>query len=967
MSLIGSWSALGRRVRVELDCEAKYLSEDDPWGIGQADSERYNLYLDLIRTHTRSRGSVLDVGCGFGAMLARLQSDFERLHGIELSEAAVAKGAERYPFITFERGSIDALERTGADSEHFDIIIFSDVLYYVDEAAKRASLRWIAEHLRPGGMAFIAAYSPDARGYPTPSEIRTLVEREFVVETDQMLESEHLVLLARPRRRLVALTLDYETWQPVPAGRKIDWNADVFEPTAALLDACDAEGASLTIFAEMGEHAFLREHEPQIAARMEAQWRDAVQRGHEVQLHLHPNWLPELGARLEDGRYAWNEQLTRTDDHPDLVSLIGTLKKTLEQAIHQVDPSYEAVAYRAGGYEAQPFRRIAEALQANDMWCDSSVYNGGRRPGQYHDYTHPVDTHQPWFVSHVDPQLEAPPAERGIVELPVATFGRNERLTFDTEEGARFGERLLAAIEAERMAGPSIETRRIMAKARKLARSGYMLVRSHNGLVNRVIPRRLAHAFAEYPKRRLVDDEFYVVVGHSKADLDIPEIRRQLRLLREAGVELVGLSDMAELARGQLERRLEISGRSDAPQACRLGGSVEFHDRRGSEPHRPQSMIPLDRTQMLDLGCGVGAWSAHIAAEHPWLRVTGVDASERLIATARERHSSERVEFKVADFIALPFPDGAFDCIYTDDTLRHAFDLDGALAEAWRVLADGGVFLAAVSPDAYDAGRTVEEHIWKPSAADVRERLRHAGFVEVSIEEIDTYRLGCAPYPPAMDRMLYVRAWRHAVPLTPLERVDGLRHWTHERLDPSRPSKSLDPLAVLEGGYADGAGMALVLGEALLREGYDSSWITMVARDHPAGSGAELNESHEAIELKLPDHSVHVIDPMCDVRFPYELQSLIDDPTVADGVSRERDNVYVERRGDLYSTSFWYGRVVAVAVRRQWWAAKRFVPARWADRAVRPPYRALAYIRVRAWRAIRALGPVRLPSLSRQS
>ena len=109
MSLGGTWSTIGRRIRVKLDCEAKYINEEDPWSIGQADSDRYDLYVDSIRAHARAHGSVLDIGCGFGAMLARLRPDFERLHGIELSEIAVAKGAERYPFIDFEQGSIDAL------------------------------------------------------------------------------------------------------------------------------------------------------------------------------------------------------------------------------------------------------------------------------------------------------------------------------------------------------------------------------------------------------------------------------------------------------------------------------------------------------------------------------------------------------------------------------------------------------------------------------------------------------------------------------------------------------------------------------------------------------------------------------------------------------------------------------------------------------------------------------------------
>jgi SAM-dependent methyltransferase len=948
-------------MKAKLDCEAKYVSEADPWGIGHADSPRYDLYVESIRARARSRGSVLDVGCGFGAMLARLRPDFDRLHGIELSADAIATGRERYPFIDFEQGSIDALQYTCADGEDFDAIIFSDVLYYVEEVDKRASLRWIAEHLRRDGFAFIALYSPGDRECPTPEEVRTLVGRELVIEHEQLLDSRHLMLLTRPRRRLAALTLDYETWQPVPAGRRIDWDADVFDPTEALLDACDAEGARLTIFAELGEHAYLREHEPQVAARMEAQWRDAAQRGHDVQMHLHPNWLPELGARFEDGRYTWNELLTRAEDHPDLVGLIGRLRRTLEEVIRPVDPSYEAVAFRAGGYEAQPFRRLAEALRANDVWCDSSVYHGGHQPGVYHDYRWPFDTRQPWFASAVDPQLQAPPSEQGIVELPVATFARNDRWTFDTEEGARFGDRLLATIESERTAGPSTELARKLAKARQLGSSAYHLTRARRRLVNRMLPRVLAHALVGDPGTRLLDDDFYVAVGHSKADLDIPGIREQLRVLREAGVEVVRLTEMARLARGQLERHRAPDADSEArEQVLRERDAVLSDERNDAQSHRLQAMIPLDRRALLDLGCGAGTWSARIAAEHPWMRVTGVDAGEEFIGVAREHHACDRVDFAVADFLALPFADGTFDCIYADNVLEHAFDVDATLVEARRVLAEGGALIAAIPPDARDTRRRTENHTWRTSAGDVRERLQRAGFVDVSVEEVDTYRLGAAPYPPASDRMLYVRAWRRAEPLEPIERVDELRRWTHARLQQSPASEDYEPAEVeaamvLRRGRASSAGMTLVLGEALVREGFEPRWVTMVANEHPHGRGTSMCLSHDVVELTLADHSVHVLDPMADVRFPCSLQALIEDATLADDVERDRDDAYLAARWDLYSTSFWYRRVVAVAVRARAHATRRFVPARWTDRAGEPLYQAAAFARVHGWRAIRRL------------
>lgn len=924
-------------VRVELDCRAKYVNEEDPWGIGEADSPRYDLYVDSIRAHARADGSLLDVGCGFGAMLARLRQDFEQLHGIDLSADAVRKGSERYPFIVFEQGSIDALQRTRANRRRFDVIVFSDVLYYVDDAGRRASLRWIAEHLHRDGVALIAAYSPGGREYPTPDEVRALVARELVIEQDDLLDSEHLMLLARPRRRLAALTLDYETWQPVPAGRRIDWVTDVFEPTDALLDACDSEGARLTIFAELGEHAYLREHEPRVAARMEAQWRDAVQRGHDVQMHLHPNWLPELGARSQEGRYAWNPLLTRADDHPDLVGLIGRLKQTLEETVRAVDPTYSAVAFRAGGYEAQPFRRLADALCANGVWCDSSVYHGGGQPGVYHEYDCPFDTRQAWFASHSDPQLQASPAERGIVELPVATFARNDRWTFDTEEGARFGKRLIARIEAERTAGPSTETARRIAKASQLGSSAYHLMRAHRRLLNRVLPRRVAHTLVDYPPARLLDDDLYVAVGHSKADLDIPRIREQLRALRKYGVEVVGLAEMANLALSQLERRVAPDAESEARvQVSRERSAVLSDERNDVQSQRLQEMIPVDRLRLLDLGCGAGAWSARIACEHPGIRVSGVDVGEEFIAAARERYASDRVGFAVADFLALPFADCTFDCIYADNTLEHAFDIDATLAEAWRVLSEGGVLLAAIPPDAYNTRRTTDNHTWRTSAEDVCERMRRAGFVDVSIEEIDTYRMGVAPYPPAADRMLYVRAWRRAQSLAPIERVDALRRWVHARPE----SHSCTD-------------MTITLGEALVREGLRPRWVTMLAREHPHGHGPRLERVHEVIELTLEDHSAHVLDPIADVRHPYALHELIDDATLADGIGRDGDPEHVVGDYDLYSTSFWYRRVIAVAVRSRRDAARRFVPAGWAEHAVEPRWQALACARVGAWRALR--------------
>src|SRR5690348_192022 len=115
-------------MRVERDFEEIYRTERDPWSIGKADSERYDLYRDALLDAAAERGSILDIGCGLGAFLARFAGEFQSLTGVEVSEIAVAKGRERFPAIEFVHGSADALEQAGLEQRRFDAIVLSDVI-----------------------------------------------------------------------------------------------------------------------------------------------------------------------------------------------------------------------------------------------------------------------------------------------------------------------------------------------------------------------------------------------------------------------------------------------------------------------------------------------------------------------------------------------------------------------------------------------------------------------------------------------------------------------------------------------------------------------------------------------------------------------------------------------------------------------------------------------------------------------
>ncbi len=910
-------------MRVKLDFDQMYETQADPWGIGQADTERYDLYRARLLEHTSKRQTILDIGCGMGAFLARFGDDFEQLVGVEVTAAGVEKGRERFPFIEFRQGSAFELGAALPSEARYDAIIYSDVINYFTEKQKRASLGWIAEHLSEEGVALIAAYSPGG-SYLDPSEFERLVEHHLAIEDEFALASGHVGFICRTRRTLVAITLDYETWQPIPEGEAIDWEADIFVPTARVLDACEAEGVPLTIMAEIGEYFWLTENEPALATRMEEQWRDAVRRGHDLQLHLHLNWLPELGARRENGAWSWDSSMARAADYPgDLERLIGRCKEAIEATV----PGHGVTCFRAGSYEAQPFSRLHDALQANRIHCDSSVLPGDRRPDRGYDYTLAYSDHQPYFASRRDPQLKAPPAEQEIVELPAFVLEPGRRWTFDGPEGVRFAGQLL---DHRRRAAHLADTARFRRRQRLKARLGelYWRLREHRRLVNRLMPRRLAHFIANYGPERLTGDEYFVMVGHSKSHLDMDAIRDGLRTLRENRCEFLTLSEMAERARRDLARSVNRTAEAEARRGVQRGYLAAMGTERNPEQSEPlQRMIPFDRGRILDLGCGDGTWSRRIAELYPWVEVIGIDAGADFIDAARDRYAGDRVSFATDDFGALSFDDASFDCAYADNVLEHAFDVDATLREVHRVLLPGGVLVAAIPSDARAPGRICDKHTWKTAPGDVRGRLEVAGFEGISIEEVDSFReLGAAPFPPSDDRLMYVRAWKP--PFSEHARATELTRWAYRVLSPERMHDSSEPIEILARGHAWCWGYVLVLGEALRREGYRVRWVTMVAAGHQRGRGRSMTETHEVIEVESGEASRQVLDPMAGVVFEASAEELVARPELAD-TERDRDERYRQRGYDLYATSEWYAKVVKLSVNgtprkpRRWTRARK--------------------------------------------
>jgi len=902
-------------MRVKRDFNQIYRDEDDPWAIGSAGSDRYALYRSYIRERKPSGGAVLDIGCGFGAFLAHFKDAFQRLDGVDVSALAIEKGRRRFPFLRFFQGSAAGLDCVPGLTGRYDLIIYSDVICYLNEADRNASLRWIADHLAEDGLAFVAAWTPGGN-YLAPDELERLVRRHLRLEQERILRTGHAVFLARRRRRLVAVTLDYETWHPIPEGRTIDWESDVFRPTGEFLRVAGGEKATLTLMAEAGEYLWLRKNDPAIAKRMESQWQEALLGGHDVQLHLHPSWLPELGARCEGGAWTWDWSKAKAADYPfDLGAKIAECRTALESTLRPIDPSYRVVAFRAGGYQAQPFTRLYDALTASGISCDSSVHAGGLSSERGYDYRLAFSRHQPYFAARHDPQLLAPPDERGIVELPLFAWRPGERWTLDGPEGGRFAGRLLQHLEDGRARFRPTEVYRRANRVRAWMGLRYASLKPLRGVLNRLIPRELAHLLPDYPPPQ-TGHEYFVLIGNTKGEHDFEAIAAGLRRLAgEGGAEIVSLSEMARIARSELEGSSpDDASDSAARQVRREYQSIMGSHRNEAQSRRLQDMIPLDRERVLDLGCGAGYWTSAIARRYPWMQVEGLDYGAEFLAKAGREHRLDRARFLRGDIARLPFREASFDCVYADNTLGHSFSVSATLSEARRVLRPGGVLVAALPSDARNPARISDSHTWKTAPSDVRTRLLAAGFRDLFLEEIDTYRcLGMPPYPPADDRMIFLRATRRPGDAPPLERAREAIAWVYHALSPDKASAGNDPVAILAGGTAFSWGYAVVLGSILRREGFDVRWLSMLARDHPRGRGREKIDSHEVI-LARCDGAEVILDPMSNTVIPHPLAEVLRNPALATP-KPEPDERYAARGYALYSTSFWYERVFEYALR----------------------------------------------------
>lgn len=232
------------------------------------------------------------------------------------------------------------------------------------------------------------------------------------------------------------ITLDYEIFGNGTGGVK----KQIIQPTDRLLDICDKWNAKLTIMFEIGEYWAFKKAEKEgkleglnyrSAELMEKQAKDAIKRGHDVQLHLHPQWI---GAEYINGYWKLNFDFWRLPNLPhglgskdDIYSIKGALykgKTDLEKMLKTIDKNYRCLGFRAGGWCIQPEKNVITAMKDIGIKADTSVFKGGYTSNRtYYDFRNAANNYGYWWTKE-DNICQEGDKGKNIIEIPIYTLPR---------------------------------------------------------------------------------------------------------------------------------------------------------------------------------------------------------------------------------------------------------------------------------------------------------------------------------------------------------------------------------------------------------------------------------------------------------------------------------------------------------------------------------------------------------------
>jgi len=140
--------------------ERLYAGNPDPWGFETSDYEREKYDATIAVLGGRHFASALEIGCSIGVLTARLAAICDRLLAVDVVESVLTRARTRcagLPNVHFENRRLP--EDWPEAEQKFDLIVISEVLYFLNPADIRRLAEFCSASLAPGGYALLVNYT----------------------------------------------------------------------------------------------------------------------------------------------------------------------------------------------------------------------------------------------------------------------------------------------------------------------------------------------------------------------------------------------------------------------------------------------------------------------------------------------------------------------------------------------------------------------------------------------------------------------------------------------------------------------------------------------------------------------------------------------------------------------------------------------------------------------------------------
>jgi len=168
--------------------EQVYAANDDPWDFTSSEYEAKKYAATLAALPREKYQNAFEIGCSIGVLTERLAERCDELLAVDVSEKALEQAQKRCANLLNVRLRMMSVPNEIPD-EVFDLILISEVGYYLAPADWLAAMRKVFARLANGGQVALVHWTPPVHDYPQTGDAVHDSFAEFAADKMRNLKS----------------------------------------------------------------------------------------------------------------------------------------------------------------------------------------------------------------------------------------------------------------------------------------------------------------------------------------------------------------------------------------------------------------------------------------------------------------------------------------------------------------------------------------------------------------------------------------------------------------------------------------------------------------------------------------------------------------------------------------------------------------------------------------------------------